>query len=60
MSNAGASFLSMELGVLGPTLTLSTACSSANHAIGLAGWMVRHGMCDVALAGGSEAPFTFR
>lgn len=58
MANAGASFLSMDLGIVGPTLTISTACSSANQAIAVAGWMVRHGMCDVALAGGSEAPFT--
>lgn len=58
MANAGASFLSLEFGIVGPTLTISTACSSSNHAIGMAAWMVRHGMCDVAIAGGSEAPFT--
>lgn len=58
MANAGASFLSLEFGIVGPTLTISTACSSSNHAIGMAGWMVRHGMCDAAVTGGSEAPFT--
>jgi len=58
MANAGASQISMELGVTGPACTISTACSSANHAIGHALWMVRSGVADVALAGGSEAPFS--
>ena len=38
--------------------TVSTACSSANHAIGQAFWMVREGVVDLALAGGSEAIFS--
>jgi nodulation protein E len=58
MPNAGASQLSRELGVTGPTFTLSTACSSSNHALGQAFWMVRHGLVEAALAGGSEAPFS--
>ncbi|HXS93753.1 MAG TPA: beta-ketoacyl-[acyl-carrier-protein] synthase family protein [Candidatus Limnocylindrales bacterium] len=59
MSNAGASHISMEFGVTGPSFTISTACSSAGHAIGQAFWMVRSGMTDVAITGGSEAPFSF-
>ena len=59
MANAGASALTLELGWQGPTWTVSTACSSANHAIGQAFWLVRSGIADVALTGGSEAPFTF-
>lgn len=59
MANAGASALTLELGWQGPTWTVSTACSSANHAIGQAFWLVRHGLADVALTGGSEAPFTY-
>jgi|HubBroStandDraft_1064217.scaffolds.fasta_scaffold121370_1 nodulation protein E len=58
MGNAGASAISSEFGITGPVYTVSTACSSANHAIGQAFWMVRHGMVDAALAGGSEAPFS--
>jgi nodulation protein E len=58
MGNAGASRISQELGVTGPVYTISTACSSSNHAIGQAFWMVRNGMVDVAIAGGSEAPFS--
>jgi nodulation protein E len=59
MANAGASHISMEFGITGPSYTISTACSSAGHAIGQAFWMVRNGLTDLALAGGSEAPFSF-
>jgi nodulation protein E len=59
MANAGASHISMEFGITGPSFTISTACSSAGHAIGQAFWMVRNGITDLALAGGSEAPFSF-
>lgn len=59
MANAGASQISMELGITGPAFTVSTACSSANHAIGHAFWIVRHGMAEMAITGGSEAPFSF-
>jgi nodulation protein E len=58
MANAGASGISMDLGFTGPTYTVSTACSSANHAIGQAFRMVRDGEVEVAVTGGSEAPFT--
>ena len=59
MANAGASHISMEFGITGPSFTISTACSSAGHAIGQAFWMLRSGAADLALAGGSEAPFSF-
>src|SRR5262249_54828958 len=58
MRNAAASRISLEYGITGPVYTVSTACSSANHAIGQAFWMVRDGLVDAALAGGSEAPFS--
>src|SRR5436190_14603271 len=59
MANAGASHISMEFGITGPSFTISTACSSAAHAIGQAAAMVRSGMTDLAITGGSEAPFSF-
>lgn len=59
MANAGASAISLEFGITGPAFTISTACSSSAHAIGQAFWMLRSGMCDVALTGGSEAPFSY-
>lgn len=57
MANAGASRISFEFGIHGPTYTVSTACSSSNHALGQAFWMVRSGQVTVAIAGGSEAVF---
>ncbi len=59
MANAGASHVSMEFGITGPVFTISTACSSSNHAIGNAFWMVRNGQADIAIAGGSETPFSY-
>ena len=59
MANAGASHISMEFGVTGPAFTISTACSSAAHAIGQAYWMIRSGAARLAITGGSEAPFSF-
>ena len=58
MANAGASHISMQFGISGPAYTISTACSSANHAIGQAFWMVRNGLAEAAITGGSEAPFS--
>jgi nodulation protein E len=59
MANAGVSHVSIDLGITGPVLTLSTACSSGTHAIGLAFQMIRSGMVDAAVAGGHEAPLSF-
>ena len=56
MSNAGASHISIEFGIQGPTFNVSTACSSATHALGQAFWMVRSGAAPLAIAGGSESP----
>src|ERR1700685_1127745 len=58
MANAGASHISMDMGLAGPVYTVSTACSSANHAIGQAFRLVRDGEADLAVTGGSEAIFT--
>ena len=57
MSNAAASRISLEFGLHGPAYTVSTACSSSNHAIGQAFWMIRARQATIAIAGGSEAVF---
>jgi len=58
MENAAASRISLETGITGPTYTISTACSSSNHALGQAFWLVRSGVVRMAIAGGSEAVFS--
>ena len=59
MTNALTSHISMQYGITGPAFTISTACSSANHAMGQAFWMIREGLLDAAVTGGSEAPLSF-
>jgi nodulation protein E len=59
MANAGASQICMDRHLTGPAMAISTACSSSNHAIGQAFWWIRSGAVDAAVAGGSEAPFSF-
>ncbi|HXX19016.1 MAG TPA: beta-ketoacyl-[acyl-carrier-protein] synthase family protein [Candidatus Acidoferrum sp.] len=58
MANAGASHIAMDLGLSGPAYTISTACSSANHAMGQAFRIVRDGLAEMAVTGGAEAFFT--
>jgi 3-oxoacyl-[acyl-carrier-protein] synthase II len=43
------------LRLIGPRITVTTACSSSTIAVGLAAEMVRDGEVDVALAGGPDA-----
>ena len=59
MTNAPASWISIEHGLFGPSLTFSTACSSSSVAIGEAARRIQSGDVDVMIAGGAEAPLTF-
>lgn len=59
MPNALTSQISLTYGIKGPGYTVSTACASGNHAIGNAFWLVRNGLCDVMITGGSETPFHY-
>lgn len=56
--NMVSGMVSIELGLMGSSLSVSTACSSATHAIGEAYRMIKHGYLDMALAGGVEAAVT--
>ncbi|MFA6402759.1 MAG: beta-ketoacyl-ACP synthase II [Salinivirgaceae bacterium] len=49
---------SMVLGLHGPTLGVTAACATGTHSIGIALGLLRGGMADVILAGGSEASLT--
>ena len=53
--SAGPATLSMRYGATGPCFALASACSSGSQAIGLAMQMIRAGMIDRAIVGGSEA-----
>ena len=58
MNNAAASHIGMRYGCAGPTFAVSSACSSANQAIGLGAFLIRSGAIDRAVVGGSEAGIT--
>ncbi|VAW13413.1 3-oxoacyl-[acyl-carrier-protein] synthase, KASII [hydrothermal vent metagenome] len=58
MPSASASHISMAFNIQGPAFTISSACSSASHAIGEAYLMISHGRVDVAVTGGTEAPLS--
>ncbi|WP_410644269.1 beta-ketoacyl-[acyl-carrier-protein] synthase family protein [Amycolatopsis sp. lyj-346] len=53
--NSAASSVCMDLGARGPSLSVSTACSSGTVAIGTALQLLRSGACDIAIAGGAES-----
>jgi len=59
MNNAAASHVSMSYNLQGPSYTVATACASSNHAMGQAFHMIRAGMTDVMLTGGSESMLVF-
>ena len=59
MHNAATSQICMDFGAQGPALTTATACSSSGHAIGEAFHLIKYGMADMMLTGGTEAPLTF-
>ena len=56
--NSASGIIAMTFGAKGPNLTISTACSSSAHAIGLALAAIRAGQADVVITGGAEASLT--
>ncbi len=61
-ANSASGNVAIQLELAGPNLIVSTACSSGNHAIGLATDMIKQERSDIMFAGGTEAPiipFTF-
>jgi 3-oxoacyl-[acyl-carrier-protein] synthase II len=46
------------LGIYGPNLGVSAACTTGTHSIGVALGLLRGGMADVILAGGAESTIT--
>ena len=59
MNNAATSHISMEFDLRGPGFTVATACASSNHAMGQAFQMIRSGVADAMVTGGSESMLCF-
>jgi 3-oxoacyl-[acyl-carrier-protein] synthase II len=58
MSNGGAGVVSITHKLRGPSFSVGSACASGADGIGMAATLIRAGVIDVMLAGGSEAPVT--
>jgi len=50
--------VAIEYGFTGPNYSISSACASANHAMGDALRLLRYGDADIMITGGSEATIT--
>jgi nodulation protein E len=59
MNNAAASHVSMQWNLKGPSFTVATACASSNHAMGQAFQLIRMGMSEAMVTGGSESMLCF-
>jgi nodulation protein E len=58
MASAPPSNLSIRFGVMGPSFAVSSACSSATQAIGIGMHLIRSGLVDRAIVGGTEDTIT--
>lgn len=56
--NMAAAHVSIVSGAKGPVSTTSTACAAGSNAIGDAFEIIKRGLADVMIAGGSEAAIT--
>jgi 3-oxoacyl-[acyl-carrier-protein] synthase-1 len=50
-----ADFVMTKLGVVGPALVVSSACSSTTKVFATAARMIETGMCDAAIVGGADS-----
>jgi len=57
--NAASSHVTMEFGITGPSFSIASACASSAHALAQSCMMLRSGLIDAAVTGGSEACITF-
>lgn len=55
MSNAMSAWISLEYKLLGPNFTVASACASSAYAIGLGSDMIRSGVVDMVIVGGSDS-----
>lgn len=58
MANASGAAISMRYGLRGQSETIVTACAAGTHAISYAARLIRWGILDAAVTGGSESAGT--
>lgn len=54
IGNMAAGILSMMNGWKGPSFSVQSACATGNHSIAMSMMIIRNGMADVMVAGGTE------
>ncbi|CAK9859948.1 unnamed protein product [Sphagnum jensenii] len=55
ITNMGSALLAIDLGLMGPNYSISTACATSNYCFYAAANHIRRGEADVMVAGGTEA-----
>jgi beta-ketoacyl-acyl-carrier-protein synthase II len=55
MPNGASGLVAIDIGAKGPNFSVASACASANDSLGLAWHLVRSGVIDAAVTGGSDA-----
>lgn len=58
MSNGASGLIAIEHGFNGPTFSVASACASGADGIGIAWMLIRAGVVDIAITGGSDATIT--
>jgi 3-oxoacyl-[acyl-carrier-protein] synthase II len=58
ISNLGPGHISIRYGARGPTFATTSACASGSHAIGETYRMIKWGILDAGIVGGTEAAVT--
>ncbi len=58
MPNGAAGMVAIDHGAQGPSFSVSSACASGADGIGIAWSLLRSGVIDAAIAGGSDATIT--
>lgn len=58
LANMASGNVAIDLGTKGPNFAPVSACAASAHAIGEGALMIRHGLADAMVVGGSEAPIT--
>lgn len=55
ITNMGSALLAIDVGLMGPNYSISTACATANYCFYAAANHIRRGEADIMVAGGTEA-----
>lgn len=56
ITNMAGALLAIDVGFMGPTYSISTACATSNYCIYAAAKHIQNGDADIMLCGGAESP----